>query len=122
MDTQHFKVSEFSCKCGMNNIDQRVLNMAETIRQALGVLSVSIPATGARYTTKLSAVSNLQSTSRDWPPTCLAQRAQSLCSRLLSGSRLTANFLTSITAFVTNGGYTLTAAVSVILYGRCVHD
>ena len=37
MDTQHFKVSEFSCKCGMNNIDQRVINMAETIRQALGV-------------------------------------------------------------------------------------
>ena len=38
-DTEHFKVSEFTCKCGCgkNNIDQRVLDMAETIRQALGV-------------------------------------------------------------------------------------
>ena len=38
-DTQHFKVSEFTCKCGcgFNNIDQRVINMAETIRKALGV-------------------------------------------------------------------------------------
>ena len=39
VDTKHFKVSEFTCKCGckMNNIDQRVINMAETIREALGV-------------------------------------------------------------------------------------
>ena len=38
-DTQHFKVSEFTCKCGCgkNNIDQRVLDMAETIRKTLGV-------------------------------------------------------------------------------------
>ena len=38
-DTQHFKVSEFTCKCGCgrNNIDQRVIDMAETIRLALGV-------------------------------------------------------------------------------------
>ena len=38
-DTEHFKVSEFTCKCGCgkNNIDQRVIDMAETIRQALGV-------------------------------------------------------------------------------------
>lgn len=38
-DTEHFKVSEFTCKCGCktNNIDQRVINMAETIRKALGV-------------------------------------------------------------------------------------
>ena len=39
MDTKDFKVSEFACKCGcgFNNIDQRVLTMAQTIRDALGV-------------------------------------------------------------------------------------
>lgn len=38
-NTEHFKVSEFACKCGCgkNDIDQRVINMAETIRLALGV-------------------------------------------------------------------------------------
>ena len=37
-DTEHFKVSEFACKhCGDNKIDQRVINMAEEIRQKLGV-------------------------------------------------------------------------------------
>ena len=37
-DTEHFKVSEFACKhCGRNLIDQRVINMAEEIRQKLGV-------------------------------------------------------------------------------------
>lgn len=38
VDTEHFKVSEFACKhCGENKIDQRVINMAEEIRQKLGV-------------------------------------------------------------------------------------
>ena len=38
-DTNNFKVSEFTCKCGCghNPIDQRVINMAQTIRDALGV-------------------------------------------------------------------------------------
>ena len=42
-DTQHFKVSEFACKCtckcrcGKDDIEQRVIDMAETIREALGV-------------------------------------------------------------------------------------
>ena len=38
-DTEHFKVSEFSCKCGYgkNNINQRVIDMPETIRLALDV-------------------------------------------------------------------------------------
>ena len=38
-NTEHFKVSEFTCKCGCgyNVIDQRVIDMAETIRQELGV-------------------------------------------------------------------------------------
>lgn len=38
-NTEHFKVSEFACKCGCGkqDIDQRVINMAETIRLALGV-------------------------------------------------------------------------------------
>ena len=37
-DTKNFKVSEFACKhCGANEIDQRVLNMAQEIRDYLGV-------------------------------------------------------------------------------------
>ena len=37
-DTKNFKVSEFACKCcGKNKIDQRVINMAQTIRDELGV-------------------------------------------------------------------------------------
>lgn len=38
-DTKNFKVSEFACHCGcgFNIIDQRVINMAQTIRDALGV-------------------------------------------------------------------------------------
>ena len=37
-DTKNFKVSEFSCKhCGENKIDQRVLDMAQKIREELGV-------------------------------------------------------------------------------------
>ena len=38
-DTKNFKVSEFACKCGCgkDNIDQRVMNMAQVIRDALGV-------------------------------------------------------------------------------------
>ncbi len=38
MDTKNFKASEFACKhCGENKIDDRVLVMAQTIRDALGV-------------------------------------------------------------------------------------
>ena len=38
-NTSHFNVNEFACKCGcgFNIIDQRVIDMAETIRTALGV-------------------------------------------------------------------------------------
>ena len=37
-DTKNFKVKEFACKhCGENKIDQRVLTMCQTIREALGV-------------------------------------------------------------------------------------
>ena len=38
-NTKNFKVSEFTCHCGcgFNNIDQRVLNMAQVIRDELGV-------------------------------------------------------------------------------------
>ena len=37
-DTKNFKVSEFACKCcGENRIDQRILDMAQTIRDELGV-------------------------------------------------------------------------------------
>ena len=38
VDTKNFKVSEFACKhCGKNLIDQRVLNMAQELRDYLGV-------------------------------------------------------------------------------------
>ena len=37
-DTKNFKVSEFACKhCGENKIDQRIINMAQVIRDELGV-------------------------------------------------------------------------------------
>ena len=38
-NSTNFNVNEFSCKCGcgFNIIDQRVINMAQTIRDALGV-------------------------------------------------------------------------------------
>ena len=37
-DTKNFKVSEFACKCGCgtNNIDQRIINMAQKIREEVG--------------------------------------------------------------------------------------
>ena len=37
-NTKNFKVSEFACKhCGENKIDQKVLNMAQELRDYLGV-------------------------------------------------------------------------------------
>lgn len=38
-NTKNFKVQEFACHCGCkhNPIDQRVINMAQVIRDALGV-------------------------------------------------------------------------------------
>ena len=37
-DTKNFKVSEFACKhCGENNISQDVIDMAQIIRDELGV-------------------------------------------------------------------------------------
>ena len=38
-ETKNFRVSEFTCHCGcgLNIIEQRVINMAQTIRDALGV-------------------------------------------------------------------------------------
>ena len=38
-NTKHFNVNEFACKCGcgFNIIDQKVINIAQTIRDALGV-------------------------------------------------------------------------------------
>lgn len=38
-DTENFRVSEFTCHCGCgyNNIDQRVIDMCQVIRDALGV-------------------------------------------------------------------------------------
>ena len=37
-NTNNFSVAEFACKhCGKNEIEQRVINMAQAIREALGV-------------------------------------------------------------------------------------
>ena len=38
-DTKNFKVSEFACHCGcgFNNIDQRVVDIAQKIRDRVGV-------------------------------------------------------------------------------------
>ena len=38
-DTKNFRVSEFACKCGCgkDDIDQRVIDMAQAIRDELGV-------------------------------------------------------------------------------------
>ncbi len=37
-DTKNFQVSEFACKCcGKNLIDQRIINMAQIIRDRAGV-------------------------------------------------------------------------------------
>ena len=38
-NTLNFNVNEFNCKCGcaFNIIDQRIIDMAQTIREALGV-------------------------------------------------------------------------------------
>ena len=37
-DTKNFRVSEFACKCcGGNKIDQRVIDMAQTIREYLNM-------------------------------------------------------------------------------------
>ena len=38
-NTKNFRASEFACHCGCgyNVIDQRVIDMAQTIRDALGV-------------------------------------------------------------------------------------
>ena len=60
-DTEHFKVREFTCKCGCgkDNIDQRVIDMAETIRLALGV-PVRVNS-GCRCETKNKAVGGVKS-------------------------------------------------------------
>ena len=37
-DTKNFKVSEFACKhCGENEIDQRIINMCQKIRDEIGI-------------------------------------------------------------------------------------
>lgn len=37
-DTKNFSVTEFACRhCGKNEIDQRIINMAQAIREELGV-------------------------------------------------------------------------------------
>lgn len=64
-DTEHFNVSEFTCKCGcgFNIIDQRVINMAETIRQALGVpVRVNSGCRCEKHNAKVGGVKNSKHT------------------------------------------------------------
>lgn len=60
-DTKNFKVSEFACKCGcgLMDIDQRVIDMAQTIRDALGVpVRVNSGCRCAKHNAKVGGVKN----------------------------------------------------------------
>ena len=60
-NTKNFNVSEFTCKCGcgFNIIDQRILNMAQTIRDALGVpVKVNSGCRCEKHNTRVKGVKN----------------------------------------------------------------
>mgnify|MGYP002622623783 FL=1 len=64
-DTKNFRVSEFACHCGCgyNNIDQRVINMAQTIREALGVpVKVNSGCRCVKHNAKVGGVKNSKHT------------------------------------------------------------
>ena len=59
--TKNFNVSEFACKCGCgyNRIDQRVINMAQIIRDALGVpVKVNSGCRCEKHNAKVGGVKN----------------------------------------------------------------
>ena len=60
-DTKNFKVSEFACKCGCgkSDIDQRVMNMAQVIRDELGVpVNVNSGCRCEKHNAKVGGVKN----------------------------------------------------------------
>ena len=64
-DTKNFKVSEFTCKCGcgFNKIDQRVMNMAQALRDELGVpVHVNSGCRCEKHNAKVGGVKNSKHT------------------------------------------------------------
>ena len=60
-DTKNFKVSEFTCKCGcgFNNVDQRLMDMAQKIRDDLGVaIKINSGCRCAKHNAKVGGVKN----------------------------------------------------------------
>ena len=60
-DTKNFKVSEFACKCGcgFQDIDQRLINMCQEIRDKLGVaVKINSGCRCAKHNTKVGGVKN----------------------------------------------------------------
>ena len=58
-DTKNFKVNEFACKCGCgkSDIDQRVMNMAQKLRDDLGVpVKVNSGCRCAKHNAKVGGV------------------------------------------------------------------
>ena len=64
-DTKNFKVSEFACKCGcgFDGIDQRIINMAQALRDYLGVpVKVNSGCRCEKHNTKVGGVKNSKHT------------------------------------------------------------
>lgn len=64
-DTKNFKVKEFTCKCGcgFNIIDQRVINMAQKLREFLGVpVRVNSGCRCEKHNAKVGGVKNSKHT------------------------------------------------------------
>ena len=113
-NTKNFKVSEFSCHCacGYNVIDQRVIDMAQTIRDAIGIpIHVN---SGYRCEKHNAASGGVKDSShiKALPLICLALQAQKNSSRLSLTSRPEVNSLTSNTLYSTykRTSFTLIAA------------
>ena len=64
-DTKNFKVSEFACKCGcrFDKIDQRVMDMAQALRDELGVpVRVNSGCRCEKHNAKVGGVKNSKHT------------------------------------------------------------
>ena len=64
-DTKNFKVSEFACKCGcgFDKIDQRVMDMAQALRDELGVpVKVNSGCRCEKHNAKVGGVKNSKHT------------------------------------------------------------
>ena len=122
-DTKNFKVSEFTCKCGcgLNIIDQRVMNMAQTIRDALGV---PVRVTGVKNITQNQTALKALITLKALPLTYHAQRVRKSCTTLSRGWTRKASYPTLTTASRIGAKilYTSTAAVKGVQNGGNGHD